>query len=144
MITLATTATTTWAGTGRRVVVVVGGELNGSNLLDLGVVIRRAVADGAHRVVVDVSALVRGDHAALLGLAELRGEVPGWPGCMVDVTGLGWASFRVALLKQSPEDFQRLQTVFRELDRPASVVSLPLSTAARALVLRRETEGGVV
>lgn len=125
--TVVTTPTTTWAGLGRRTVIVVSGFLWGSSIPEVTDPVRAAVEAGADRVVVDVSVLARGDRAALLALSRLRGRDAEHPGCLVDVVGVRWTPFREALRQVPPAEFDRLCTVLGELSRPMTGGWLPLT-----------------
>jgi hypothetical protein len=125
--TVVTTPTTTWAGLGRRTVIVVSGFLWGSSIPEVIGPVRAAVDAGADRVVVDVSVLARGDRGSLLALAALRGRDAERPGCLVDVSGVRWEPFRDALRQVAAPEFDRLCTVLGELSRPMTGGWLPVT-----------------
>ena len=87
------TATPTWPGQGRQIVLVVAGDLRAREWSTLARAIAEAEGTGGDRIVLDRQAVRTCDWQALAELVAVRGRRPTAQRCLVDVVGVRAAQF---------------------------------------------------
>lgn len=129
------TATPTWPGQGRQIVLVVAGDLRAREWSTLARAIAEAEGTGVDRIVLDLQAVRSCDRQALVELAAVRGRRPTAQRCLVDVVGVRTVQFADVVDREPIGTRNDLRGVIGELARPWTSVA-PSITAAPVLAPR--------
>jgi hypothetical protein len=116
------TATPTWPGQGRQIVLVVAGDLRLREWAKVATAIADAEGTGVDRIVLDLRAVRSCDRGALLQLVDARGRRPTAQRCLVDVVGVRSAQFDGILDREPIGGRRDLRAVIGELQRPGTSV----------------------
>jgi ABC-type transporter Mla MlaB component len=120
------TATPTWPGQGRQIVLVVAGDLRGREWVKVASAIAEAESSGVDRVVLDVRAVRSCDRGALVELVSVRGRRPTAQRCLVDVVGVRPEQFDAVVEREPIGGRRELRVALGELQRPwTSVAPVP-------------------
>ena len=120
------TATPTWPGQGRQIVLVVTGDLRLREWPKVAKAVAEAEGTGVDRIVLDLRAVRSCDRGALVELVGVRGRRPTAQRCLVDVVGVRPEQF-TAVIDREPIGARRdMRLVIGELARPwTSVAPVP-------------------
>jgi ABC-type transporter Mla MlaB component len=120
------TATPTWPGQGRQVVLVIAGDLRLREWPKVARAIAEAEGAGIDRIVLDVRAVRSCDRGALVELVGVRGRRATAQRCLVDVVGVRVVQF-AAVIDREPIGARRdLRLAIGELQRPwTSLAPIP-------------------
>jgi hypothetical protein len=120
------TATPTWPGQGRQVVLVVAGDLRLREWPKVARAIAEAEGSGVDRVVLDLRAVRSCDRDVLVELVGVRGRRPTAQRSLVDVVGVRVAQFAGVIDREPIAGRPGLRLVIGELQRPwTSVAPIP-------------------
>jgi len=120
------TATPTWPGQGRQVVLVVTGDLRARDWAKVASAIAEAEGTGVDRIVLDVRAVRSCDRGAMVELVAARGRRPTAQRCLVDVVGVRPAQFVDVVAREPIGGRRDLRVALGELQRPwTSVAPIP-------------------
>jgi hypothetical protein len=120
------TATPTWPGQGRQIVLVVTGDLRVRLWSKIAAAIADAEGAGVDRIVLDLRAVRSCDRGALAELVAVRGRRPTGQRCLVDVVGVRPEQFGDVVEREPIGGRRDLRVVIGELQRPwTSVAPIP-------------------
>ena len=120
------TATPTWPGQGRQIVLVVTGDLRVRLWAKVAAAIADAEGTGADRIVLDVRAVRSCDRGALVELVAVRGRRRTAQRCLVDVVGVRPEQFGDVVEREPIGRRRELRVAIGELQRPwTSVAPIP-------------------
>jgi anti-anti-sigma regulatory factor len=125
-ISMFRTATPTWPGQGRQVVLVVTGDLRLREWPKVARAITDAEGAGIDRIVIDLRAVRSCDRGALAELVAVRGRRPAAQRCLVDVVGVQVVQFAAVIDREPIGTRGDLRLAIGELQRPwTSVAPIP-------------------
>jgi ABC-type transporter Mla MlaB component len=124
------TATPTWPGQGRQIVLVLAGDLRVRDWSKIARAIAEAENTGVDRIVLDLRAVRSCDREALGELVAVRGRRATAQRCLVDVVGVRAVQFADAVDREPSGQRRDLRGVIGELRRPWTSVAPSMVPAA--------------
>lgn len=126
------TATPTWPGQGRQIVLVLTGDLRVREWSKVARAIAEAEGTGVDRIMLDLRAVRSCDREALGELVAVRGRRATAQRCLVDVVGVRAVQFADAVDREPSGQRRDLRGVIGELQRPWTSVAPSMVPVPRA------------